>query len=68
MASTEMPAGSTRGLRGGGSWREYDGTSLAGPLAVARAVLEGALAERESRGCHYRSDSGEEALVADLPG
>ncbi|QIN80498.1 L-aspartate oxidase [Rubrobacter marinus] len=44
---------------------EYGGTSLAGPLAVARAVLEGALAERESRGCHYRSDApcGEGALA-----
>ena len=36
---------------------EHGGTSLAGPIAVARTVLEGALAERESRGCHYRSDT-----------
>lgn len=47
---------------------EYGATSLAGSLTVARTVLEGALAERESRGCHYRSDSGEEACLADLPG
>ena len=50
------------GLREGlakakGLAKEHGGTSLAGPLAVARTVLEGALAERESRGCHYRSDT-----------
>ena len=36
---------------------EHGGSSLAGPLVVARTVLEGALNERESRGCHYRSDA-----------
>ena len=61
------------GLREGlaevkGLEEKHGGTSLGGPLAVARTVLEGALAERESRGCHYRSDSGEEAYLADLPG
>ena len=47
---------------------EYGRTALAGPLLVARTVLEGALKDRESRGCHQRSDVREEALVADLPG
>ena len=46
---------------------DHGGTSLAGPLAVARTVLEGALEDRESRGCHYRSDATE-AYLADLPG
>ena len=36
---------------------KHGGTSLAGPLGVARTVLEEALADRESRGCHYRSDA-----------
>lgn len=60
------------GLRSGlsevsGLEDKYGGTSLAGPLAVARTVLEGALEDRESRGCHYRSDATE-AYLADLPG
>ncbi len=50
---------------------EHGGTSLVGPLAVARTVLEGALAEHESRGCHHRSDTqaGEEnPTEARMPG
>ena len=50
---------------------QHGDTSLSGPLAVARTVLEGALSQRESRGCHYRSDAhtGTQALVKTrLPG
>jgi L-aspartate oxidase len=34
----------------------YGRTELGSPLLVARAILEGALAEDESRGCHHRED------------
>lgn len=51
---------------------EYGGTELAAPLAVASAIVEGALADRRSLGCHYRADARaegeEEVRVADLPG
>lgn len=66
-------AGLERGLRelsalGG----QFGGTELAAPLLVARAIVEGALEDRRSLGCHYRADvraeGGEEARVADLPG
>ena len=57
--------GLRRGLSGvRGLEEEHGGTALAGPLAVARMVLEGALAERESRGCHHRSDA---RAVSELP-
>ncbi|MDN5697193.1 MAG: L-aspartate oxidase [Rubrobacter sp.] len=47
--------------------REYGGTELEAPLSVCRAIVEGALRERSSLGCHYRADAEEEG-VADLPG
>jgi L-aspartate oxidase len=46
--------------------QEFGGTTLNGALAVARTVLEGALADRRSRGCHYRLDAEEEVAFADL--
>lgn len=62
-----------RGLRElSALWGEFGGTELAAPLSVARAIVEGALEDRCSLGCHYRADvrakGGEEARVADLPG
>lgn len=50
--------------------RDHGGTDLRAPLTVARLMLTGALEDRRSLGCHYRSDaeSSEEARVADLPG
>jgi len=47
---------------------EYDDTALGRALLVARTILEGALADRQSRGCHYRLDVEERAALADLPG
>lgn len=51
---------------------KFGGTELAAPLSVARAIVEGALEDRRSLGCHYRADvraeGGEEVKVADLPG
>ncbi len=48
---------------------EYGCTALGRALLVTRTVLEGALADRQNRGCHYRLDVEERAvLVADLPG
>jgi aspartate oxidase len=46
--------------------QEFGGTTLNGALAVARTVLEGALADRRSWGCHYRLDAEEEVAFADL--
>lgn len=47
-------------------------TTLAGPLLVGRTVLEGALADPVSRGCHYRTDatdsSSRRTFAAHLPG
>ena len=42
---------------------EFGATDLGGPLLVARKVMEGALADPVSRGCHYREDveAGREA-------
>lgn len=37
--------------------REYGDTELSGPLLVARRIVEGALADGRSRGCHYRGDT-----------
>ena len=48
--------------------QEFGGTTLNGALAVARTVLEGALADKRSRGCHFRLDAQEEVVLADLPG
>ena len=48
--------------------KEFGETVLGRALAVARTVLEGALADRRSRGCHYRLDAEEEVAFADLPG
>ncbi len=45
---------------------EYGGTALGRVLPVARTVLEGALADGRSRGCHYRIDAREEVALADL--
>jgi L-aspartate oxidase len=47
---------------------EFGGTALSQALTVARTVLEGALSDRRSRGCHYRLDVEEEGTLADLPG
>jgi L-aspartate oxidase len=47
---------------------EFGGTALGRALIVARTVLEGALADRQSRGCHYRLDAEEGVALADLPG
>ncbi len=48
---------------------DFRGTDLGRLLPVARVVLEGALADRRSRGCHYRLDvQEEEVALADLPG
>lgn len=46
--------------------REHGKTGLSGPLLVARTLLEGALADTRSRGCHYRPDvlpEGERRIV-----
>jgi L-aspartate oxidase len=48
--------------------QEFGGTTLNGALTVARTVLEGALADKRSRGCHYRLDAQEGIVLADLPG
>jgi len=48
--------------------KEYRGTALDGALIVARTLLEGALSDGRSRGCHYRLDAREEVAFADLPG
>ena len=47
---------------------EFGGTNLGRALLVARTVLEGALVDRRSRGCHYRLDAEQEEALADLPG
>ncbi len=51
---------------------DFGGTDLGRVLPVARGVLEGALADRRSRGCHYRLDVQEEeeevVALVDLPG
>ena len=36
--------------------RRHGGSELGGPLLVARKVMEGALSDTRSRGCHYRLD------------
>ena len=51
-----------------GLGREFCGTDLDAPLAVARAIVGGALEDRRSLGCHYRTDAEEGRSVADLPG
>lgn len=48
--------------------KEYADTALGGALTVARTLLEGALHDGRSRGCHYRLDAEEEVAFADLPG
>ncbi len=48
--------------------QEFGGTTLDGALSVSRTVIEGALADRRSRGCHYRLDAEEGVVLADLPG
>jgi L-aspartate oxidase len=48
--------------------KEFGETVLGRALVVARTVLEGALVDRRSRGCHYRLDAEEEVAFADLPG
>ena len=64
----------TAGGLGEGLWeldvleQEFGGTTLNGALTVARTVLEGALADKRSRGCHYRLDAQEGVVLADLPG
>ncbi|MBX6765481.1 MAG: hypothetical protein IRY88_17710, partial [Rubrobacteraceae bacterium] len=51
-------AGLQRGIEELEELRErYGRTELGSPLLVARAILEGALAEGESRGCHHREDA-----------
>ena len=47
---------------------EFGGTALGRALPVARTVLEGALADHRSRGCHYRLDTEERVALANLPG
>ncbi len=47
---------------------EFGGTDLCRGLPVVRTIFEGALADRRSRGCHYRLDVEEEIALADLPG
>lgn len=47
---------------------KFGSTALGRMLLVARTVLEGALADRRSRGCHYRFDAEEEVAFADLSG
>ena len=61
------------GLREGlaeirGLEKEYRGTSLGGALTTARTLLQGALYDGRSRGCHHRLDAREEVAFADLPG
>lgn len=48
--------------------KEYGGMALSRVLVVARTVLEGALADRRSRGCHHRLDAKGGRALADLPG
>ncbi|MCL6439082.1 MAG: L-aspartate oxidase [Rubrobacteraceae bacterium] len=51
-------AGLQRGIEELEELRErYGRTELGSPLLVARTILEGALAEGESRGCHHREDA-----------
>ena len=52
----------------GGLEKEYRGTTLTRALTVAWTLLEGALYDGRSRGCHYRLDAQEEVALADLPG
>jgi L-aspartate oxidase len=54
-------------LEAGALEKEFGETDLGPALLVARTVLEGALADRRSRGCHYRLDVEEEVAFADLP-
>jgi aspartate oxidase len=59
--------GLREGLREVGDLEEeFGGTALGRALIVARTVLEGALADRQSRGCHYRLDAEQEVALADL--
>ncbi len=61
-------AGLERGLRELSALEEEcGGTELDPPLSVCRVIVEGALGERRSLGCHYRAGA-EEKRVADLPG
>ncbi len=46
---------------------KFGGTALGGGITVGRSILEGALVDRRSRGCHYRLDGEEEVAFADLP-
>jgi L-aspartate oxidase len=48
--------------------KEFGVLDLGRALVVARAVMEGALSDRRSRGCHYRRDVEEAIAFADLPG
>ena len=48
--------------------KEYRGTTLDRALTVAQTLLEGALHDARSRGCHYRLDAQDEVAFADLPG
>lgn len=41
---------------------EFDGTDIEAPLLVARTVMESALEDTRSRGCHFRFD-GERSLA-----
>lgn len=65
-------AGLERGLRELSALeKECGGTELYAPLSVCRAIVEGALRERRSIGCHHRADAeaeSQEKRVADLPG
>jgi L-aspartate oxidase len=69
-AGLARSAGGLReGLREVGALeKEFRETALDPALLVARTVLEGALADRRSQGCHYRVDVEEEVTVAHLPG
>lgn len=48
--------------------KEHRDAALDGALVVARKLLEGALSDGRSRGCHYQLDAQEEVALADLPG
>jgi L-aspartate oxidase len=50
-----------------GMEREYADTELSGPLLVARRIMEAALADGRSRGCHYRRDAEGRGRV-NIPG
>lgn len=44
--------------------RRHGGSELGGPLLVARKIMEGALGDTSSRGCHYRQDTEERSVGA----